>query len=79
MRPMKKPKTLFEITIHIITVKSDFSAKVEEIDIQQKVSKIVRTEIKEKRQQEKQKVKERQYYQPQITCAGNLVRIYMID
>lgn len=41
-----------------LTVKSDFSAKVEEIDIQQKVSKIVRTEIKDKRQQEKQKVKE---------------------
>jgi len=41
-----------------LTVKSDFSANIEEIDIQQKVSKIVRADIKDKRQQEKQQVKE---------------------
>jgi hypothetical protein len=40
-----------------LTVKSDFSGTVEEIDIQQKVSKIVRADIKDKRQQEKQQVK----------------------
>jgi hypothetical protein len=41
-----------------LTVKSDWSGKVEEIDIKQKISKIVREDIKEKRAVEKAQVKE---------------------
>jgi hypothetical protein len=41
-----------------LTVKSDWSGKVEEIDIKQKISKIVRDDIKDKRNIEKAQVKE---------------------
>jgi len=41
-----------------LTVKSDWSGKVEEIDIKQKISKIVREDIKDKRAIEKAQVKE---------------------
>lgn len=41
-----------------ITVKSDFSAEVEEVDINQQISKIVREDVKEKRSQEKKQVQE---------------------
>ena len=41
-----------------ITTKSDFSAAVEEIDINQQISKIVREDVKEKRKMEKKQVKE---------------------
>jgi hypothetical protein len=41
-----------------ITTKSDFSAQVEEVDINQQISKIVREDVKEKRAQEKKQVQE---------------------
>ena len=41
-----------------ITIKSDFSAEVEEVDINQQISKIVREDVKEKRSQEKKQVQE---------------------
>ena len=41
-----------------ITIKSDFSAEVEEVDINQQISKIVREDVKEKRAQEKKQVQE---------------------
>jgi len=41
-----------------LTVKSDWSGNVEEIDIKQKISKIVRDDIKDKRNIEKAQVKE---------------------
>jgi len=41
-----------------LTVKSDWSGSIEEIDIKQKISKIVRDDIKDKRTIEKQQVKE---------------------
>ena len=41
-----------------ITTKSDFSAEVEEVDINQQISKIVREDVKEKRAQEKKQVQE---------------------
>ena len=41
-----------------ITIKSDFSAEVEEVDINQQISKIVREDVKDKRAQEKKQVKD---------------------
>jgi len=41
-----------------ITIKSDFSAEVEEVDINQQISKIVREDVKEKRSKEKKEVQE---------------------
>ncbi|MHA1972436.1 MAG: DUF5832 domain-containing protein [Candidatus Hodarchaeales archaeon] len=41
-----------------ITIKSDFSAEVEEVDINQQISKIVREDVKDKRAQEKKQVQQ---------------------
>ena len=41
-----------------LTTKSDWSDKIEEIDIKQKISKIVREDIKEQRKKEKKEVQE---------------------
>ena len=41
-----------------LTVKSDWSSEIEEVDIQKKISKTIREDIKEKRDHEKKQVQE---------------------